>query len=61
MRCFGRALLVLFLLVSASSPARAQAFRIGPSMAAMAGVTRGSSVAYDYLDNLYLVVSAHGN
>jgi hypothetical protein len=60
MRCFGRALLVLFLLVSASSPARAQAFRIGPSMAAMAGVTRGSSVAYDYLDNLYLVVSAHG-
>ena len=27
----------------------------------MAGVTRGSSVAYDYLDNLYLVVSAHGN
>jgi hypothetical protein len=27
----------------------------------MAGVTRGSSVAYDYQDNLYLVVSAHGN
>src|SRR5439155_566731 len=52
---------VVPLLVSASTSAQAQAFRIGPSMTAISGVVRGSSVAYDYIDNMYLVVSAHGN
>lgn len=53
--------LPLLLLGISSNPARAQAFRIGPSVTAMTGIVRGSSVAYDYIDNMYLVVSAHGN
>jgi VCBS repeat protein/all-beta uncharacterized protein len=61
MRLFCGTLLVLLLLVITSNPASAQAFRIGPSMTAISGVVRGSSVAYDYVDNMYLVVSAHGN
>jgi VCBS repeat protein len=55
-------LVVGALLVSITAPsAHAQAFRIGPSMTAISGVVRGSSVAYDYVDNMYFVVSAHGN
>ena len=61
MRFFGGILFVPLLLGITSNPAHAQAFRIGPSITAMTGVVRGSSVAYDYVDNMYLVVSAHGN
>ncbi len=53
--------LAFLLLGITSNPARAQAFRIGPSITAISGIVRGSSVAYDYVDNMYLVVSAHGN
>jgi VCBS repeat protein len=60
-RSFCRILLVILLLGVTSISAHAQAFRIGPSMTAMSGIVRGSSVAYDYIDNMYLVVSAHGN
>ena len=34
--------------------------RLGPSMTAISGVARGSNVAYDFRDSVYLVVSAHG-
>lgn len=61
MRFFGGILFVPLLLGITSNPAHAQAFPIGPSITAMTGVVRGSSVAYDYVDNMYLVVSAHGN
>lgn len=53
--------LALLLIVIASSPARAQTSRLGPSMTALTDVVRGSSVAYDYKDSMYFVVSAHGN
>src|ERR1051325_5634460 len=61
MRSFCGILVLCLLFGFASTPAHAQAFRIGPSVTAISGVVRGSSVAYDYIDNMYFVVSAHGN
>ncbi len=61
MRSLCRVLAPLLLVVIASSPARAQTSRIGPSITALSDVVRGSSVAYDYKDGIYFVVSAHGN
>src|SRR5262245_38253697 len=44
-----------------TTPASAQtAFRIGPSVTAIAGAVRGSNSAYDYKNGQYLVVSAYG-
>ena len=61
MRSFCRLVLLVLLVATTSTSAHAQAFRIGPSMTAISGVVRGSSVAYDSVDNMYFVVSAHGN
>ena len=61
MRSLSGVSVALLLVVIASSPARAQTSRIGPSMTAISDVVRGSSVAYDYKDSIYFVVSAHGN
>jgi hypothetical protein len=61
MRALPGTLIVCALVAIASSPARAQTSRLGPSVTAIADVVRGSSVAYDSKDSMYLVVSAHGN
>jgi hypothetical protein len=61
MRSLSGVSVALLLVVIASSPARAQTSRIGPSITAISDVVRGSSVAYDYKDSIYFVVSAHGN
>ncbi len=51
---------VLAALVG-TTPARAQtAFRIGPSVTAIAGAVRGTNSAYDYKNGQYLVVAAYG-
>ena len=45
-----------------TAPASAQtAFRLGPSTPAIAAFVRGTSVAYDYKNGVYLVVGAYGN
>ena len=61
MRPLCAVLAVLLFIGIGSSPARAQTSRLGPSITAISDVVRGSSVAYDYKDSMYLVVSAHGN
>jgi hypothetical protein len=35
--------------------------RLGPSITAISGGVRGSNIAYDFKNSVYLVVSAHGN
>ena len=53
---------VLLIGVLAAASAHAQtASRLGPSVTAIGGFVRGSNVAYDDKNGLYLVVSAHGN
>ena len=62
MRSFSGVLVVL-LFVAALSPtaATAQTTRLGPSTTAIPTYTKGSTVAYDYKNGVYLVVSAFGN
>src|SRR6476469_6477116 len=51
---------VLVAIVGTTPAAAQTAFRIGPSMTAIAGAVRGSNSAYDYKNGQYLVVSAYG-
>lgn len=46
--------------IGITSASAQTAFRIGASITAISAVVRGSNVAYDYKDSIYLVVSAHG-
>ena len=55
--------LVVSLCVATLCPtaATAQTSRLGPSVVAIPTYTKGSNVAYDYKNGVYLVVSAFGN
>jgi hypothetical protein len=44
-----------------SLPASAQIARLGETFSVWADTSRGSAIAYDTRNNVYLVVSAHGN
>ena len=61
MRSICGILALAFPVLGAVSPASAQTSRIGPSITAISAVVRGSSVAYDYKNSMYFVVSAHGD
>jgi hypothetical protein len=54
-------LALAFSLLGSIAPASAQTSRLGPSITAISAVVRGSSVAYDYKNSVYFVVSAHGD
>ncbi len=54
-------LVALLAFVASAVPASAQtASRVGPSVSAIDGVVKGSAVAYDPRNAVYLVVSAYG-
>ena len=61
MRFICRILALALALLGSVATASAQIARIGPSITAISAVVRGSSVAYDYKDSMYFVVSAHGD
>jgi hypothetical protein len=61
MRCICGILALAVPVLGSAAPASAQTSRIGPSISAISAVVRGSSVAYDYKNAMYFVVSAHGD
>jgi hypothetical protein len=55
-----RAIALTFMFLATAAGANAAAVRSGASLAAIIAVTRGTNVAYDSINKVYLVVSAHG-
>jgi len=48
------------LCAAGASTSTAQVVRVGPTALAISGLTRGSNVAYDSVNNVYLVVGTYG-
>jgi hypothetical protein len=60
-RCYCAILATVVLASAMATPAAAQASRLGPSVTAITAVVKGSAVAYDPRESMYLVVSAYGD
>jgi hypothetical protein len=57
---FRRTLALTLSLLAAAVASEAAAVRAGSTLAAIEAISRGSAVAYDSINNVYLVVSAQG-
>jgi hypothetical protein len=57
---FRRTLALTLSLLAAGAASEAAAIRVGPTVAAIVAASRGSAVAYDSINRVYLVVSAQG-
>ena len=57
---FARTLLVSALFAGVAAPSYASVTRSGPTSAAISAATRGTAVAYDSINKVYLVVGSNG-
>ena len=55
-----RTVLSSLILLAAAGASEAAAIRSGTTLAAILATTRGTAVAYDSINHVYLVVGAHG-